>query len=84
MTIVINYVRVEWTIKYLRKGVKSALDSCYGSVSQFVDTQSFDIFECEDPEDDKFLECAVAGKCNTIISGDKHLLNLQDMKVLLF
>lgn len=43
---------------------------------QFVDTQGFDISVCEDPEDDKFLECAVAGKCKTIISGDKHLLKL--------
>ena len=43
---------------------------------QFVDTQGFDLSVCEDPDDDKFLECAVAGKCKTIISGDKHLLKL--------
>ncbi|OIN94856.1 MAG: putative toxin-antitoxin system toxin component, PIN family [Deltaproteobacteria bacterium CG1_02_45_11] len=43
---------------------------------QFVDTQGFDMSVCEDPDDDKFLECAVAGKCKTIISGDKHLLRL--------
>ena len=43
---------------------------------QFVDTQGFDISVCEDPDDDKFLECAVAGNCKTIISGDKHLLKL--------
>lgn len=43
---------------------------------QFVDTQGFDISVCEDPDDDKFLECAVAGKCKIIISGDKHLLKL--------
>ena len=43
---------------------------------QFVDTQGFDLSMCEDPDDDKFLECAVAGKCKTIISGDKHLLKL--------
>jgi uncharacterized protein len=43
---------------------------------QFIDTQGFDISVCEDPDDDKFLECAVAGKCKIIISGDKHLLKL--------
>jgi len=43
---------------------------------QFVDTQGFDISVCEDPDDDKFIECAVAGKCRTIVSGDKHLLKL--------
>ena len=30
----------------------------------------------DDPDDDKFIECAVASKCKTIISGDKHLLKL--------
>jgi putative PIN family toxin of toxin-antitoxin system len=29
-----------------------------------------------DPSDDKFLECAVAGKARVIISGDKDLLSL--------
>jgi len=43
---------------------------------QFINTQGFDISVCEDPDDDKFIECAVAGKCKTIISGDKHLLKL--------
>ncbi|MEA1980797.1 MAG: putative toxin-antitoxin system toxin component, PIN family [candidate division Zixibacteria bacterium] len=27
----------------------------------------------DDPEDDKFLECAVALDCKIIISGDRHL-----------
>ena len=29
---------------------------------------------CSDPDDDKFLACAVAGRCRLIVSGDKHLL----------
>ena len=31
---------------------------------------------CADPDDDKFLACAVAGKAAIIVSGDKHLLRL--------
>ena len=31
---------------------------------------------CEDPDDDKFLACALAGDIKTIISGDRHLLKL--------
>jgi len=31
---------------------------------------------CDDPADDKFLACAIAGKANAIVSGDKHLLRL--------
>ena len=52
---------------------------------QFVDTKDLDIVACEDPDDDKFIECAIAGKCRIIISGDKHLLKLsgyQDITVL--
>jgi putative PIN family toxin of toxin-antitoxin system len=45
-----------------------------------VDTQRFQLSVCEDPDDDKFFECALAGKCKTIISGDKHLLKLTGYK----
>ncbi len=30
----------------------------------------------EDPEDDKFVECAVSGGADYIVSGDRHLLKL--------
>ena len=30
---------------------------------------------CDDPDDDKFLACAVASKTRLICSGDKHLLD---------
>lgn len=32
----------------------------------------------DDPQDEIFLACALDGKADLIISGDKHLLNLQD------
>jgi putative PIN family toxin of toxin-antitoxin system len=44
--------------------------------AQFVDTQEVDIALCKDPDDDKFIECAIVGECKIIISGDKHLLKL--------
>ncbi len=31
---------------------------------------------CNDPDDVKFLECAVGGGASFIVSGDKHLLDL--------
>ena len=31
----------------------------------------------DDPDDDKFIECAVALDCKIIISGDKHLKNIK-------
>ena len=34
------------------------------------------ITACEDPDDNKFIECAIAGDTNIIVSGDKHLLRI--------
>jgi putative PIN family toxin of toxin-antitoxin system len=31
-----------------------------------------------DPDDNKFLECAVSGGADYIVSGDKHLLDLRE------
>ena len=36
-----------------------------------------------DPADDKFLHCAVAAKADALVSGDRHLLNLQRYKNIL-
>jgi len=33
-----------------------------------------------DPDDDKFIECAVAGNAKYIVSGDSHLLDLKNVK----
>jgi len=35
---------------------------------------------CEDPDDDKFLACALAAKAHIVISGDKHLLEVNGYK----
>jgi len=44
--------------------------------AQLVPSYSFKKPVCEDPDDDKFLACAVAAKSKYIISGDKHLLKI--------
>ncbi|MEI6262190.1 MAG: putative toxin-antitoxin system toxin component, PIN family [Deltaproteobacteria bacterium] len=31
---------------------------------------------CMDPDDDKFIACAIAAHCKIIVSGDKHLLKV--------
>ena len=31
---------------------------------------------CADPDDDKFVACAIAGRCRLIVSGDRHLLDV--------
>jgi putative PIN family toxin of toxin-antitoxin system len=32
---------------------------------------------CTDPDDDKFIECAIDGLCPFIVSGDHHLLDVK-------
>jgi putative PIN family toxin of toxin-antitoxin system len=34
----------------------------------------------DDPDDDRVLECAVAGKADYIVTGDKHLLALRSFR----
>ena len=46
------------------------------SIANLIETKSKIIFIKEDPDDDKFLEAAVDGKAEYIISGDRHLLDL--------
>lgn len=31
---------------------------------------------CEDPDDDKFIACAISNEVRIIVSGDKHLLKI--------
>ena len=35
---------------------------------------------CGDPDDDKFIACALASKCKIIVSGDKHLLKVSGFR----
>jgi len=35
---------------------------------------------CRDPDDNKFINCAVDGKCKYIVSGDKDLLTIKSYK----
>ncbi len=47
-------------------------------ISRFViPSKDIHIIE-EDPTDNMILECAVGGNADLIISGDKHLLNLEE------
>ena len=39
--------------------------------------QTDNVHVCRDPDDDKFISCAVDGKCIYIVSGDKDLLAVE-------
>lgn len=40
------------------------------------ETKDISVSVCKDPDDNKFIECAIAGNSKLIVSGDKHLLNV--------
>ena len=44
-----------------------------------IESQS-KITVCRDPDDDKFLECAIDSKCLYIVSGDKDLLSIKNYR----
>jgi putative PIN family toxin of toxin-antitoxin system len=44
--------------------------------AEIVDSRDFQVTICEDPDDNKFISCALASKSKIIVSGDKHLLKI--------
>ena len=44
--------------------------------AEFVHSPNLPNPICSDPDDDKFIACALAGNAKIIVSGDKHLLKV--------
>ena len=62
-----------------RKNFRERIDKIISQAILIKKTPRIDIV-AEDPEDNKFLSCAVAGKANYIITSDRHLLVLKKFK----
>ena len=50
------------------------------SISQVVEPRIKIKFIKEDPDDDRILECAVEGKADFIVTGDRHLLQIEEFR----
>jgi len=50
--------------------------------SEFVEPQKRFFTVTKDPDDNKFLECAIEAKAEYIISGDSHLLDMKKFKTI--
>jgi len=48
--------------------------------AEIIDATDFQITICEDPDDNKFIACALASKSKIIVSGDNHLINVSGYK----
>ncbi|MFI5263944.1 MAG: putative toxin-antitoxin system toxin component, PIN family [Candidatus Kapaibacterium sp.] len=57
---------------------KEFIEAVAGQVERIQPTET--ITACKDPKDDKFLEVAVAGKAEVIITGDRLLLVLNPFR----
>ena len=84
--ILTEYQRVgeELSSKYSEIDIVPIIDllTIYGEV---VETKDLSASTCEDPDDIKFIACAISSNCKLIVSGDKHLLNVsgfQEIEVL--
>ncbi|MBQ9685428.1 MAG: putative toxin-antitoxin system toxin component, PIN family [Oscillospiraceae bacterium] len=64
--------------RYPDKPIRIPLLQIAASCKIVTPTQNFHV--CRDPDDDKFIDCAVEGKCIYIVSGDKDLLSLEKIK----
>ena len=76
-----EYKRVgeELSAKYPSIHIESII-KLFTIFGEFVETKGIIETICEDPDDNKFIECAIASQSKLIVSGDKHLLTKSGYK----
>ncbi len=73
---VLNYKDIRDKIKDKKLEIKRTIEKIK-SISKIIKIkENIDIIK-EDPDDNKILECAKAGKVDYIVSNDNHLLKLK-------
>jgi putative PIN family toxin of toxin-antitoxin system len=81
LSILLEYKRIisAGRFGYTSEFVEELVSSILGTSDLVFPEIKLDVVK-EDPNDNKILECAVAGKADFIVSGDKHLLKLKKYK----
>ncbi len=76
-----KYKRVgrELSAKYSSINIEPIIE-LFTIYAKFVETKDISVNACEDPDDNKFIECAIASHSKLIVSGDKHLLKMSGYK----
>lgn len=76
-----EYQRVgeELSAKYPSINIEPIIE-LFTIFGEFVETKGINETICEDPDDNKFIECAIASQSKLIVSGDKHLLKISGYK----
>ena len=75
LEVVMNYPKFGFSEEIKREFLAELIE-CATIVSPVEKVQVI----ANDPEDNKFLECAITGEANYIVSGDRHLLNLRQYR----
>ena len=79
--ILLEYQRVaeELSAKFPPVNIDAILEllTVYG---EMFETKDISVNICEDPDDNKFIACAIASNTKIIVSGDKHLLKISGFK----
>ena len=65
--------------KYPSINIEGIID-LFTIFGEFVETKGITESICQDPDDNKFIECAFASQSKLIVSGDKHLLRISGYK----
>jgi len=61
------------------KNVRTEIEPILIENLEFIENSNFGSYS-RDPDDDKFINCAISGEIQNIISGDKDLLVLKKIK----
>jgi len=75
LEVVMNYPKFGFSEEMKREFLAELIE-CARIVSPAQKVQVI----ANDPEDNKFVECAIAGEANYIVSGDGHLLSLREYR----
>ena len=65
--------------RYVEPGIRQRLTVQYLNATNLIDIAA-PIHACRDPRDDKFLEVAVHGRADAIVTGDSDLLALHPFR----
>ena len=71
---VLRYPRLQ---RYYTDEARTRFVALIGALSELIELPESVPRICRDPQDDWAIACAVAGEADVIVSGDRHLLELQ-------
>lgn len=78
-TNVLEYKEIQDKIKNKKLEMKRTIKKIISIATMIVPKEKLDIIK-DDPDDNKVLECAMAGNADCIVTNDNHLLKMRKYK----